>query len=168
MMIIGVDLFYDSYLNKEKGNAISVYAAYSYADYGPKYLRYLGVMNMTTGLNTAVANLNAKANGNGFPMMGTGSTEFVQIGYKFKNNLLGERGTLQPYIGTQVSQFKALPSGNMVMCDVGMNWLISGYNKISLNYQSRPVYEQQAVTKQYVDVKSARRGMLYLQYQIAF
>ncbi len=168
MLIVGVDLFYDSYLNKEKGNAISVYAAYSYSDFGPNYLRYLGVMNMTTGLNTAVANLNAKANGNGFPMMGTGSTEFAQIGYKFKNNLLGEKGTLQPYIGAQISQFKALQSNNMVMCDAGINWLVSGYNKISINYQSRPVYEQQAVTKNYLDVESARRGMLYLQYQIAF
>ncbi len=168
LLIIGLDLFYDSFLNKEKGNAISVYAAYSYADYGQNYLRYNGVMNMTTAMNTSVANLNAKAFGNAFPMMGTGSSEFAQIGYKFKNNLLGERGTLQPYIGTQISQYKALQSNNMVMCDVGVNWLISGYNKISLNYQNRPVYEQDAVTKNYVDVESARRGMLYLQYQIAF
>jgi hypothetical protein len=168
LMIIGVDLFYDSYLNKEKGNAISVYAAYSYADYGQNYLRYNGVMNMATGMNTSVANFNTKAFGNAFPMMGTGNSEFAQIGYKFKNNLLGDRGTLQPYIGTQINQYKALQFNNMVMCDVGVSWLISGYNKISLNYQSRPVYEQDAVTKNYVDVESARRGMLYLQYQIAF
>lgn len=168
LLILGVDLFYDTYLNKEKGNAISVYAAYSYADYGPSYLRYNGVMNMTTGLNTAVANLNSKANGNAFPMMGSGNTEFVQAGYKFKNNLFGEKGTLQPYIGVQVSQYQALLYSSMVMSDIGVNWLISGYHKISLNYQSRPVFEQQTTTKNYIDIESARRGMLYLQYQISF
>src|SRR5437660_11087248 len=109
-----VALFYDTYLNKEKGNAISAYAAYSYADYGQNYLRYNGVMNMTTGITTSVANLNAKANGSAFPMMGSGNTEFLQIAYKFKNELLQKRRTLQPYIGVQVSQYHAVPYRNMI------------------------------------------------------
>ena len=167
LLIVGLDLFYDSYISKEKGNAISAYGAWSYADYGNNYLRYNGVMNMATGSN-GTQNVNAKAFGNAFPMMGTGNTEFVQVGYKFKNNLLKSHGTLQPYMGVQLSQYQALLYSNMTVVDVGVNWLISGYHKISLNYQSRPVYEQQASTKNYIDIESARRGLLYLQYQISF
>jgi len=165
LLIIGADLFYDTYLNKEKGNAVSIYAAYSYADYGQNYLRYNGVMNMTT--STTSTNINSKANGNAFPMMGSGHTEFLQVGYKFKNNLLGERGTLQPYIGIQVSQYQAFLYNHMLVADIGINWLVSGNNKISLNYQSRPIFEKQK-DGSYLDIESARRGMLYLQYQISF
>jgi hypothetical protein len=132
--------------------------AYSYADYGQNYLRYNGVMNMTTGINTAVANLNAKANGSAFAMMGSGHTEFIQIGYKFKNNLFKDRGTLQPYFGVQDSQHQAYQYNHMVVADIGVNWLVSGYNKISLNYQSRPVFELNSTTKNYEDVEPARRG----------
>lgn len=167
LFIAGVDLFYDSYLNKEKGNAISAYGAFSYADYGLNYLRYNGVMNPTTGINTSVANLNSKANGSAFPMMGTGTTEFLQLAYKFRNDLLKKRGTLQPYFGVQVSQYQALQYDNMVVADMGLNWLVSGNNRISLNYQSRPVYELNTTTKNYVNIPSARRGMVYLQYQIS-
>jgi len=167
LLIVGADLFYDTYLNKEKGNAISAYGAWSYADYGNNYLRYNGVMNMATGANTNSGG-NAKSFGNAFPMYGTGNTEFVQVGYKFKNNLLKGKGTLQPYIGVQVSQFQALSYDNMTVVDLGVNWLVSGYHKISLNYQSRPVYSQNAATKIYTDIQSARRGLLYVQYQISF
>src|SRR6185312_11615730 len=132
LIIVGIDLFYESYLNKEKGNAITIYGAYSYADYGNKYLRYVGVMNMNTG------NINKSYNpgsfGNAFPIMGTGSTEYIQAAYKFEDKLFGAYGTLQPYFDMQVSQFQALGSNNMTMFDVGINWLMKGQNaKISLN-----------------------------------
>ena len=166
LMIAGVDLFYDSYLNKEKGNAITIYVAYLYADYGKNYLRYLGTMNMNTGNNSK--NLyNAASFGNAFPMMGTGNTAYMQAAYKFKDKLFGEHGTLQPYFDVQLSKFQALGNNTMLMADAGINWLIKGQNaKISLNYQSRPVYTDKAGT--YTEVPSARRGLLFLQYQVAF
>ena len=167
LLIVGADLFYDTYLNKEKGNAISAYAAWSYADYGQNYLRYNGVMNMNNGNNNTVL-YNKNSYGNAFPMMGSGNTEFLQVAYKFKNNLLKERGTLQPYLGVQVSQYQAISYDNMVMAEMGLNWLISGYHRISLNYQSRPVYQVDPNTKNLVENTSARRGMIYLQYQVSF
>jgi hypothetical protein len=173
LLIVGADLFYDSYLNKDKGNAISAYGAFSYADYGQNYLRYNGVMNMNNGNNNTLASNTSFVNnknsyGNAFPMMGTGTTEYLQLAYKFKNNLLKERGTLQPYFGVQVSQYQALSYDHMVMAEMGVNWLISGYNKISLNYQSRPVYQVDPTSKNLVENASGRRGMAYLQYQISF
>ncbi|HEX7414768.1 MAG TPA: hypothetical protein VF411_12065 [Bacteroidia bacterium] len=173
LLIIGVDLFYDSYINKEKGNAISAYGAFSYADYGQNYLRYNGVMNMATGNNGTTSTNNAPVNnknsyGNAFPMMGTGNTKFVQVAYKFKNDLLKKCGTIQPYLGVQVAQYQALQYNSMVVADIGVNWLVSGYNKISLNYQSRPVYQYTPSTNEYLGSGSGRTGLLYLQYQIAF
>jgi hypothetical protein len=166
LMIAGIDIFYESYLNKEKGNAITIYGAYSYADYGNNYLRYVGIMNMNTGNNNK--NLyNSGSFGNAFPMTGTGNTEYLQTAYKFKEKLLGENGTLQPYIDMQVSQFQALGSNNMTMFDAGVNWLIKGQNaKISFNYQSRPVYIEKSGA--FNEVTSARRGFMFVQFQASF
>lgn len=167
LLIVGVDLFYDSYLSKEKGNALSAYLAFSYADYGQNYVRYNGVMNMNNAnSNTALYNKNSF--GNAFPMMGSGTTEFFQVAYKFRNNLLKNRGTLQPYFGAQVSQYQAISYDNMVMTEIGLNWLVSGYNKISLNYQTRPVYQIDPTTGNLVENVAGRRGMIYLQYQVSF
>jgi hypothetical protein len=165
LLLLAIDLFFDTYLNKEKGNAISVYAGYFNFDFGKNYVRYNGVMNPVTGTNNAA--LMGKSNfGNAFPMIASGSTEYLQFGCKFRDGLLKKRGTLMPYFGVQGGQYQALRD-NMVMVDIGVNWLISAGNKISLNYQSRPVFEKQP-DGSVRDIESARRGMLYLQYQIAF
>ena len=166
LLLASVDLFYDSYLDKEKGNAINFYASYSYYDYGQNYLRTNGVMNVATGSsNTNVKALNGF--GNAFAMYGSGNVEYFQLGYKFKNNLLGSRGTLMPYISSQISQYQALKYHNMVMAEAGINWILSGNNKITLNYQSRPVFQTMG-NGDIKDIESARRGMLYLQYQVSF
>ncbi len=168
LLLASVDLFYDTYLDKEKGTALNFYVAYSYFDYGQNYLRTNGVMNTATGSSNAnVKSLNGF--GNAYAMYGSGNVEYFQLGYKFKNNLLGNRGTLMPYVSSQLAQYQALKFNNMVMAEAGVNWLISNYNKITLNYQSRPVFQSNLNSSgDPMDNKSARRGMLYLQYQVSF
>lgn len=163
MLLLGADVFYDTPLNGGKGTALTLYAAYSYYDFGANYFRNIGVMNPTTGVN---AGGTVNGTGNNLPMIGTGSTLYLQGGFAFGNNIVTEGGKLQPYAAAQYSLYEALDEP-MLMAEGGMNWFIHGdhNSKVSLNYQSRPVFDLNA-TGEVVEI--SRRGMVQLQYQLAF
>ncbi|MBE0423399.1 MAG: porin [Lutibacter sp.] len=149
-----VDLFYDAPINKEKGTAITSYLGYYNTDFGPDYIRNVGSNDITSG------GTSFNGSGNDFPMMGTGSTLFFQLGYllpKAKNN-----SQLQPNIAIQYSDFDGLDD-SMIVYDLGIICYFKGHsNKLSLGYQNRPVY--QSLNNQLkVD---ERKGMFVLQYQI--
>ncbi|MES2629328.1 MAG: hypothetical protein V4616_10220 [Bacteroidota bacterium] len=160
MTLFGADVFYDAPLNTEKGTAISVYAAVSGNEFGPGYLRNNNAMNIANSVNNP-ANLGGP--GNAFPMLGTGSTAYLQAGYKFRNNLLPDGGTLTPYASVQHSRFKSLPE-HMNVYELGLNWLIHGsnLNKITLGIQNRPVYTAGALGAAY---ESGRRNQVVVQFQ---
>jgi len=159
-----VATYLDMPVNVEKGTAVSAYLGYFNTDYGKGYLRYNGIMNPATGTNQPIAGASG-TQGNAFPMFGTGQVVYLQAGYKFKDNLLGEQGTLQPYVSCQVSDYDRLNS-KMTVWNTGLNWLIKGHNgKLSLDYQSRPVYENSGSDINQLN-KTGRKGALVLQYQI--
>lgn len=160
MNLWAVDLFYDAPINREKGNAITVYGGYFNYDFGKGYIRNVGPMNPATGVKNG--SFNANGAGNAAPLIGTGHTYYLQAAYKFRNGLLGDRGTLQFYAAMQYSRYDRLHDP-MVVSDTGVNWLIAGHNsKFTLNYQSRPVFST-------TDFKvTTRKGEWVLQYQIAF
>jgi len=183
MLLWNVDVFYDAPINKEKGSAVTVYAAYSNFNFGNNYIRNNNPLNPANGIaanspvsnstNTSTTNGNytpglASFNGigNQYPMIGTGSIAYIQAGYllpKFKN------GTqFQPYGQFMYANYQALKDP-MMLWDLGVNYLIKGHNsKFSVDYQSRPVYNISTTDFQLHEVKSARRGMVVLQYQISF
>lgn len=153
-----VAAFLDMPLNKEKGNAISAYAGFFSMDYGPNYVRNNGVMNPGQSTN---ANASFNGTGSAFPMMGTGTTIYVQLGYLMKQDLLKKSGTLMPYASMQYSQFNKLDDPSVVL-DGGINWLIKGHaQKLSLGLQNRPVFNANTYTLK------ERKNMLVLQYQIS-
>jgi len=161
MLLLGVDLFYDAPINKEKQNAITIYVAYNKFDFGTNYVRNSGVMNPANGINSSGS---FNGSGNGFPMIGTGQTLYLQAGYLFKKELIG-KGTIQLFAASQYSSFERL-NDNMLMYEGGLNWLIEGTHasKLSINYQSRPVFETQMDGS---IINTQRKGMLQLQYQIS-
>ena len=159
----GVDIFYDSYLNKEKGNAITAYVAYLNYFFGPNYIRNAGAMNMANGVNS-LGSFNGT--GNNAPLIGTGNVFYTQFGYKFKNNLLGTWGTLQPYAAASVALYQKL-NDPVNIFTVGINWLmLKHHSKLSLDYQSRPLFYPDG-NGHITESKSARRGQIVLQYQIS-
>lgn len=161
MLLLGADVFLDLPVGT-KGSAVTAYVAFNDYDFGPNHLRSLGAMNPATGVNS-----NGTINGSGVaaPIIGTGQTFFAQAGYKFKDGLLKENGTLQPYVSTQISQFDKL-SELMVLLDGGLNWFVHGTHngKITVNYQSRPVFDQNAAGEW---EQTSRKGMVVMQYQIS-
>ncbi len=153
--------FYDAPVNTEKGTALSAYAGYYNLDYGPGYLRYNGIMNPSSGITNGPA---AGSQGNAFPMFGTGKAIYTQVGYLLKQNLLGGNGgTFMPYASLMSADYESL-SSRMNVYSVGINWLLNGHgSKFSLDYQSRPVYDN----KDGDHVKTDRKGQIVLQYQIS-
>lgn len=161
LALYAVDIFYDHMINTEKNNAITAYASVSSNDYGKNYLRNVGVMNPADGINS---NGTLNGSGNAFPLIGTGTTIYIQTGYIFRKDLLGKVGTIQPYLATQYSNFELLKDP-MIMFEGGLNWLIDGQRtKISFNYQSRPIFDSDD-SGDYISTK--RTGMFVTQLQIS-
>jgi hypothetical protein len=161
MLLFGADVFLDMPVGT-KGSAVTTYVAFNNYDFGSNHLRSLGAMNPATGVNSK-----GTINGSGVaaPIIGTGQTVFAQAGYKFKDGLLRGNGTLQPYVSAQISQFDKLHEP-MVLLDGGLNWFVHGTHngKITLNYQSRPVFDQNTAGEW---TQTSRKGMVVMQYQIS-
>ncbi|MCX7743963.1 MAG: hypothetical protein N2167_05290 [Flavobacteriales bacterium] len=140
MKIFAGDLFYDAPLGDKKDMALSIYLAYTNYNFGPGYLREVGIMNPGQAVDPALASLNGT--GNAYPMIGTGHTVFAQAGWMmpphwFKSKVF----TMMPYAGVQTSLWERLIDP-MVTVDSGINFLFEGHRyKISLNYQNRPIFD---------------------------
>jgi hypothetical protein len=105
--------------------------------------------------------------GNAFPLIGTGQVLYAQCAYLFRKDLFKDQGTLQPYASGIYARYERL-NDPMLVYDIGMNWLISGNSvKISLDYQSRPIFAQ-ATNGTVNEIRNARRGQLTMQFQAAF
>jgi hypothetical protein len=160
----GIDIFYDSYIDKDKQNAVTAYISFLNYDFGPNYIRNAGAMNTANGV-AGVASFNGA--GNAFPLIGTGQVIYAQGAYLFKKDLLKKQGTLQPYVSGMYANYQKLKDPVMVY-DIGLNWIMAGQNsKLSLEYQSRPIFNTNA-NGELSETKSARRGQVVLQYQVAF
>jgi hypothetical protein len=153
-------LYFDAPVNIEKGTAISAYAGFFNLNYGPGYLRYNGTMNPANGISPSPA---PGSQGNAFPMFGSGKVVYAQLGFLLGKNLLGEsNGRLMPYASVMQANYERLADSMNVLA-TGVNWLINGHNsKLTVDYQSRPVYEKNGDTLE----TSGRRGQVVLQYQI--
>lgn len=164
MVLLGADVFMELPLS-ERRNAVTAYVAYTDYQMGKNYIRNIGVMNpIPAGAANTTGTLNS--NGNGAPMVGTGQTLFAQFAYKFKDDILPQNGTLQPYASVQYSNYQALKDP-MVVYESGLNWLINGghNSKVTLGYQSRPIYTKDSGGEW---INSSRKGMVVLQYQVSF
>ena len=125
--------------------------------------RPIRFMNPASGTTQSVRGLGG-TQGNAFPMFGTGSVIYSQVGYLFRQDLLGSNGTLMPCAQAKIGNYDRV-NQSMGVYNVGLNWLIKGHNsKITLDYQNRPYYIALPATGQ-LDAQG-RRGQLVLQYQV--
>ncbi|MGX5819088.1 hypothetical protein ACWKWU_12875 [Chitinophaga lutea] len=161
MLLWSVAAFADMPLQNNK-YALSAYLGYFDTDYGRNYIRNNGIMNPANGnANPAVFN----GAGNAYPMFGTGQSIYAQAGFRLPKDMLGEMGTLMPYVSWRWSDYDAL-ADKVNIYDAGVNWLINKHqSKLSLNYQLRPVFERQLngdVTR------TANASSAWVQYQVFF
>ncbi|UAM97052.1 porin [Polaribacter litorisediminis] len=150
----------DSFLNLPLTNdaAITAYLGYYDYDFGKDYIRNVGADNPSTGGGS-----DFNGAGVAYPMIGTGTTWYMQFGYAFKKSkFLNVPMVIQPNIAIQTSNWDALHE-QMTVYDLTVNFLMNGQHgrKISLGYQHRPIFD--ATTKTQKDYK----GMLVVQYQVS-
>lgn len=150
----------DSFLNLplENGDALTAYLAYLDYDFGKNYIRNLGANNPTSG-----GGLDYNGAGVAFPMIGTGTTFYTQLGYAFKKtDVFNYPIVIQPNIAIQSSNWDAL-NDRMTVYDFTVNFLLNGThkNKFSLGYQHRPIFDANTIKqKEY-------KGMFVMQYQVS-
>ncbi|TNE71189.1 hypothetical protein EP331_10095 [bacterium] len=155
------DIFYDAPIGTN-GSAITSYLGFYQFDFGPNYVRNVAANNIANGTIASQAIYNG--NGTAFPMVGTGSNWFFQLGYLLPKDLLGkDNGQLQPNIAVQYANWEKLDDP-MLVYELNVNWFFKGHdNKLTFGYQSRPLFHVQANS----EIKSYKRlGMFIMQYQI--
>lgn len=136
-LVLSGDVFLDMPFG-EKGadGAITAYLAYYYLDFGPDYVRNVGIMNIGASDGSANGSLNGP--GNGFPIIGTGHQLYLQLGYVLPFSPWGHK--FQPYVTTQVSAFEGRDAIAFTP-ELGFNWFIHGHNaKLTAMYRARPVF----------------------------
>lgn len=159
---LGIDLFLDMPLNKKKGTALSLYSVFYNYNYGPNYLRNLGILNLHPAAQTSVVNPEASwaGGGNLQPTLGTGNIWYTQVGYmlpKLKNGT-----SFMPFATFTYKKFDRIGKASG-QYDLGMNYLISGHNaKITLQYSNRPVYKTVSGNPE----RNGSKGEFILQTQI--
>ena len=150
----------DSFLNLPLSNdgAITAYLGYYNYDFGKDYIRNIGANNPTSGGGS-----NFNGAGIAFPMIGTGTTWYTQLGYAFKKaKVFNSLMVIQPNVAIQSSNWDAL-NEQMTVYDFTVNFLVDGNQgrKISLGYQHRPEFDTENLkSKTY-------KGMFVIQYQIS-
>ncbi|MBC8043907.1 MAG: hypothetical protein IAF08_10745, partial [Rhizobacter sp.] len=128
--------------------AVTVYGVYYNYDFGPNYVRNIGIANIATNstnpTDTLAFRQNIPASGAGasFPHVGTGSIFHLEAGLLLPPNVPGI-GKLQPYATFTYSKFNRL-NDPMVLIEGGVNWFLEGHHaKFTLHYRNRPVFKQQ-------------------------
>lgn len=128
MNLFGIDLFLDHPFGGDKNMAITAYSVLYNYDFGPNYLRNVGIMNI------------ASSGGNAQPTIGTGTIFYTQAGFLLPKNTLGKVGRLQPFAAYTYKDFEALQESSSQF-DIGANLHLEGHHsKVTLQYSQRPVY----------------------------
>jgi hypothetical protein len=131
---LGVDSYLD--LPFQIGNktaALTAYAVAYFYDFGPNYLRNVGIMNTGLGAGTT-----QNGPGNSQPTIGTGNIFHLQVGYLLprRENKQG----FQPYGTITVNDFEFFDEST-IQYGIGANYLISDHRaKISIEYRRRPYF----------------------------
>ncbi len=155
LFIASTDLFLDIPFKTEHGGAATWYAAYYYTDFGPNNLRNVGIMNPAD----AGSGTSANGGGNAYTMLGTGNSVYSELGL-LAPGTVGESIQFQPYVNTQLSQWKAY-NDIMAHFGVGLNMFIHRHNaKVTLEYRNRPIFNSSG------NVENRKGNSFILQMQL--
>ncbi|MFY0483003.1 porin [Flavobacterium sp. PLA-1-15] len=157
--LLSADVFVDMPIGKpEKKMAITAYSVFYDYDFGPNYLRNLGIMNVGVA-NPDFAGATALAGaGNLQPTIGSGNIWYTQAGVLLPTSQEKPKVRIQPYGAYTYKNFEALEASSSQF-DIGANFFIEGHHaKITTQYSTRPVYTSP-------DTKTSK-GEFTLQLQI--
>lgn len=158
--LYAVDAFADLPLGNAKNKmALSAYAGFYNYNFGPNYLRNLGIMNVGSNDPNFIGDKAIAGAGNLQPMIGSGNIYYVQAGLLLPSNADKPKIRIQPFAAYTNKNFKALENSSS-QNDIGANWFIDGHHaKLTTQYSTRPTY-----TSASAEPKS--KGEFILQFQI--
>lgn len=150
--LLSVDSFLDMpFGDKAKNAAVTAYAGYFNYNWGPNYLRNIGIAN------EGAADANYKGTdkvmagaGNAQPMIGTGNIFYTQVGLLMPKATEKPKMRVQPFAAFTYKDFEALPKA-VTNFDLGVNWLIDGHHaKITTQYSLRPEIESSSAKQKHL------------------
>lgn len=154
------DVFLDLPIgDKAKKAAITAYSVFYDYDFGPNYLRNIGIMNEGVADNTYTGTRALAGPGNLQPMVGSGTIWYTQAGYLIPNKDEKPKVRVQPFAAYTYKDFDALKKASSQF-DIGTNFFLDGHHaKITAQYSTRPVYTA-------VDKIDSYKGEILVQLQI--
>jgi hypothetical protein len=158
--LYAIDAFADLPLGNAKNKmALSAYTGFYNYNFGPNYLRNLGIMNVGSNDPGFIGDKAIAGAGNLQPMIGTGNIYYLQAGLLLPSNADKPKIRIQPFAAYTNKNFKALEKSSSQF-DIGANWFIDGQHaKLTTQYSTRPTY-----TSATAEPKS--KGEFILQFQI--
>lgn len=139
--LLSADAFADIPLGNAKNKmAVSAYAGYFNYNFGPNYVRNLGIMNIAANDPNFIGQRAIAGPGNLQPMIGTGDIIYAQAGLLLPNQAEKPKIRIQPFAAYTHKNFDAYEKSSSQF-DVGANWFLDGHHaKITTQYSTRPVY----------------------------
>lgn len=139
--LFAADAFLDMPLGApEKKMAITAYSVFYSYDFGPNYLRNLGIMNVGAANPDFTGQAALAGAGNLQPTMGTGNIWYTQAGFLIPDSSPKPAVRIQPFGAFTYKNFDALEKSS-TQFDIGTNFHLDGQHaKITAQYSTRPVY----------------------------
>jgi len=146
--LFAVDAYLDMpFGNAVKKSAVTAYSAFYVYDYGPRYIRNIGIMNVASADTAYIGTDKAIAGaGNAQPTLGTGNIWYTQAGYLFASSKENPIARIQPFVAYTFKDFERY-SNTSSQFDIGANVFLDGHHtKITAQYSTRPLYTSNFAT----------------------
>lgn len=145
--------------DKQKRMAVTAYSVLYDYDFGPNYLRNIGIMNEGVADPTFTDSRALAGSGNLQPTIGTGTIWYTQAGFLLPNKAEKPKVRIQPFAAYTYKNFDALDKASNQF-DLGTNFFLDGHHaKITAQYSNRPIY----IAKDNIE---SYKGEFLLQLQI--
>ena len=158
--LLSADVFVDMPVGpKEKKMAVTGYSVFYNYDFGPNYLRNIGIMNEGITDPSYTSDYALAGPGNLQPTIGTGNIWYTQAGFLLPSKAEKPKVRIQPFAAYTYKNFDALDQASNQF-DFGSNFFLDGHHaKITAQYSNRPVYTTP-------DTIDSYKGQFIVQLQI--
>ncbi|OYU79059.1 MAG: porin [Flavobacterium sp. BFFFF1] len=158
--LFAADAFVDMPVGKKANKmAITAYSVFYNYDFGPNYLRNIGIMNVGISDPNFTGTKALAGAGNAQATIGTGTIWYTQAGFLLPCKAEKPKIRVQPFGAYTRKNFEALDKASSQF-DVGANFFLDGHHaKVTTQYSARPIYTA-------VDKTSGTKGEFTLQLQI--
>lgn len=162
--LLGADVYTDMPIGRPSKNmAVTAYSVFYNYNFGPNYLRTIGIMNPSSGFaaNVPATERSLNGTGNGRMFVGTGNIWYTQAGLLLPNKQQ-HKVRVQPFAAYTFKKLKALDN-NGHYYDIGFNLFLDAHHaKFTPQYSSRPLFFDVNGQRLVKD----RKGEFMLQFQV--